>query len=151
MKLQFAGAPEVAAPLATVWACLLDPQFVAGSTPGVESVEVVDATHSRLRCSIGFGAFRVQFALDVKLEDAREPSHARMRATGSASGSTVDVASAIDLEPIDARRTRLGWRAECEFGGTLAALGPRLVEGAARVFTERFWNDFAQRVGTQAA
>ena len=40
MKLEFAGAPEVTVSREEVWARLMDPNFVAASAPGVESVEV---------------------------------------------------------------------------------------------------------------
>jgi carbon monoxide dehydrogenase subunit G len=35
--------------------------------------------------------------------------------------------------------------------GTLAGVGARLVEGVARRLTERFWEDFAERVEAEAA
>ena len=47
MKLEFSGAPEVTAPRQVVWDRLMDPQFVAASAPGVESVEAVDPHHDR--------------------------------------------------------------------------------------------------------
>jgi carbon monoxide dehydrogenase subunit G len=35
--------------------------------------------------------------------------------------------------------------------GALAGVGARLVEGVARKLTERFWEDFAQRVEEETA
>src|SRR5207253_1944649 len=42
VRLDFSGAPEIAAPPAEVWKRLLDHEFVASVAPGVESVEPID-------------------------------------------------------------------------------------------------------------
>jgi len=48
MKLHFEGAPEIAKSRAQVWRCLMDPNFVAQSAPGVESVETIDPSHFKV-------------------------------------------------------------------------------------------------------
>ena len=42
--------------------------------------------------------------------------------------------------------TRLNWSATSDVSGTVANLGPRLIEGTARMMSEQFWTDFARRV-----
>jgi carbon monoxide dehydrogenase subunit G len=146
MKLQFSGAPEISAPRAEVWRKLMDPNFVAQSAPGVESVQQLDPTHFKVVSAFGVGAIKVRFALDVELFDVHEPSAAKMRARGKAPGSAVDVTSALTLDELAPDRTRLSWSAESEVSGTVASVGARLMEGTARKLTEQFWTDFARRV-----
>jgi carbon monoxide dehydrogenase subunit G len=145
MRLHFAGAPEINAPRAEVWKKLMDPQFVARSAPGVESVERIDATHFKVVSGFGVGAIKVRFSLDVELFDLAEPASAKMRARGKAPGSAVDVTSALALEEAGPGRTRLSWSADSEVSGTIASVGARLMEGTARKLTEQFWTDFAHR------
>jgi carbon monoxide dehydrogenase subunit G len=146
MKLEFSGAPEITAPRARVWERLMDPDFVAASAPGVESVEPVDPTRFKVISGVGVGPIRVRFQLDVELADLVAPERLRMLAHGHAPGSTVDVVSSVRLEPVGPARTRLNWAATTTIGGTLATIGGRLLEGTARRLTEDFWSDFARRV-----
>ncbi|MEO6056177.1 MAG: carbon monoxide dehydrogenase subunit G [Gemmatimonadales bacterium] len=148
MKLEFSGAPEITAPRQTVWTKLLDPDFVAASAPGVESVERVDPTHFKVVSGLGVGAVKVKFKLDVELFDIVEGERLKMRARGKAPGSAVDVVSALHLEDGSGGTTRLNWSATSEISGTVASVGARLLEGTARRLTEEFWTDFARRVSS---
>ena len=78
MRLEFAGAPEVTVSREEVWARLMDPNFVAASAPGVESVEAVDPTHFKVISGIGVGPMRVSFQLDVELSDVVPPERLRI-------------------------------------------------------------------------
>jgi carbon monoxide dehydrogenase subunit G len=146
MKLEFAGAPVITASRQTVWQKLLDADFVAASAPGVESVEAVDPTHFRVVSSLGVGAVKVRFKLDVELSDIVDGQRLKMRARGKAPGSAVDVISSLRLEDAGEGSTRLNWSATSEVSGTVASVGARLLEGTARKLTEQFWTDFARRV-----
>ena len=147
MKLEFSGAPEITASREKVWERLRDPNFVAASGPGVESVETVDPTHFKVVSALGVGAVKVRFKLDVELFDIVEGRELKMRARGKAPGSAVDVLSALRLDDAGDGRTRLGWTATSDVSGTVASVGARLLEGTARRLTEQFWTDFARRVG----
>ncbi len=147
MKLEFAGAPVIDAPRRVVWAKLTDPDFIAASAPGVETVETVDATHFNVVSGLGVAAVRLQFRLEVELSDIVDGERLRMVALGRGPGSEVDVVSSVRLEDAGPDRTRLNWAATCTIGGVLAGLGTRLLEGTARRLTEDFWTDFARRAG----
>jgi carbon monoxide dehydrogenase subunit G len=147
MKMQFSGAPEITASRQKVWEKLLDPDFVAASAPGVESVETVDPTHFRVVSGLGVGAVKLRFKLDVELLDIVEGQQLKMRARGKAPGSNVDVLSELQVEDAGNGRSRLRWSATSEVSGTVASLGARLLERTARHLTEQFWTDFARRAG----
>ncbi|MGN6390903.1 MAG: SRPBCC family protein [Gemmatimonadales bacterium] len=136
----------ISAPRETVWGRLMDPDFVAVSGPGVESVERIDSTHYRVISGLGVGAVKVRFALDVELSDIVEGRRLRMRARGKAPGSTVEVVSLLGLQDAGLARTRLEWSATSDLTGTVASVGGRVLEGTARRLTEGFWTDFARRV-----
>jgi carbon monoxide dehydrogenase subunit G len=146
MRLQFSGAPEVTASRAEVWRHLMDPDFVARSAPGVESVQRIDDTHFKVVSGFGVGPIKLRFVMDVELHDITEPSIFKMRARGKAPGSNVDVVSGVRLEDAGDGHTRLNWSATSEVSGTVASVGARLLEGTARHLTEQFWTDFARRV-----
>lgn len=146
MKLLFSGAPVITASPQTVWQKLLDPDFVAASAPGVESVEALDPAHFKVVSAFGVGAVKVRFKLDVELFDVVEGQSLKMRARGKAPGSAVDVVSELRVADLGDAKTRLDWSATSEVSGTVASVGARLLEGTARKLTEQFWTDFARRV-----
>lgn len=146
MRFSFAGTPRLAASRAAVWERLMDPAFVAASAPGVESVERIDATRYRVLSGVGLGAIRLTFTLDVQLTDLVPPEHATILVRGSMPGSTVDATARVRLEDAAAGGTTMHWATEHEISGAVAGLGGRLLEPAARRFTEQFWESFAARV-----
>jgi carbon monoxide dehydrogenase subunit G len=149
MKLEFSGAPEITAARERVWAKLMDPVFVAASAPGVESVEAVDPTHFKVVSGLGVGSVKVRFRLDVELFDGVRGQELKMRARGKAPGAEIDVVSHLRLEDSGPEKTRLNWSATSEVSGTVANVGARLLEGAARRLTEEFWTGFARRVSAE--
>ncbi|MEE8062176.1 MAG: carbon monoxide dehydrogenase subunit G [Gemmatimonadales bacterium] len=145
MHLDFSGAPMIAAPRPMVFQRLIDPETVSAAAPGVESVETVGDHHFRISSGFGVGAIKLQFILDVELSDIVAPERAKMRAHGKAPGSMVDVQTSIQLEEKGPDETQLHWQARATISGTLASLGGRLLEGAARKLTEEFWDTFARQ------
>jgi carbon monoxide dehydrogenase subunit G len=149
MKLEFSGSPKIAAPREQVWDRLMDPDFVAQSAPGVESVDTLDPTHFKVISGFGVGSIKVRFTMDVELFDIVEQRSAKMRIRGKAPGSAIDVVSSMRIDDADSGGSRLNWSATSQVSGTVASVGARLMEGTARKLTEQFWTDFARRVSAE--
>lgn len=147
MRLEFSGAPEIAAPPERVWQRLLDHEFVASVGPGVERVEALDDRHFKVVSAFGVGSVKLKFQLDVELSDVIPPKSLKMTAHGKAPGSSVEVSTALEIEPMTPNRSRLKWTALSEVRGTVASVGARLLKGTAKKLTETFWDEFAERVG----
>lgn len=150
MQLDFSGDPVIAAPRHAVWLRLLDPNAVAAAAPGVESVESIDDTHFKVVSSLGVGAIRLSFTLEIELSDLVEPESARMHARGKAPGSEVEVLTSIRLHERDTETTQLAWEATATISGTIASIGARLLEGAVRKLTDEFWDTFAKQATAAA-
>ena len=147
MKLEFSGSPVISSTREYLWSRLTDPDFVAASAPGVETVEALDPTHFRVVSGLGVGSVKVKFKLDVELFDIVEGRSLKMRARGKAPGSALDVISSLHIADAAPGTVRLEWSATSELSGTVASVGARLLEGTSRKLTEEFWTDFARRVG----
>lgn len=146
MILEFQGAPVCAAPMGTVWRCLLDPDFVARTTPGLQRLERLGDDRHRVHARVGAGAFGFDVVMEVEIRDQVPPSRATMVATGNVAGQSISLRSHVELQEVDAARTRIAWRGSAELGGALAGLGGTMLRGIAPVLVERFWSDFAARV-----
>jgi carbon monoxide dehydrogenase subunit G len=130
--VDFAGTQTIAAPIATVWEFLMDPDRVGPCMPGFQSVEVVDDRTFKARVGIGIAAVKATYNLDVTMVELTPPAHARVTAHGVAPVSAVDVESVMDLGDAGNDTTTIQWSAHVVVSGTLASLGARLMNGTAQ-------------------
>jgi carbon monoxide dehydrogenase subunit G len=129
--MEFSGVVEIGASRTKVWAFVMDPEQVGWCGPGVESIEVVDATHYRARAKVGIGIISARFAVDLELTEAVEPDRAVIRASGQAPGSAADAVGEITLSGPTAGPTTMAWQATVTISGSLASVGSRLIDSTA--------------------
>jgi carbon monoxide dehydrogenase subunit G len=129
--MHFAGQVSIGAPRERVWAFLIDPNQVGPCGPGVESVEVVDATHFRARAKVGVGFISARFVVDLQIAEQDPPTRAVIKAHGQAPGSAVDATAAMTLSDGEHGATVMDWTADVTIAGTIASVGARLIEGTA--------------------
>ena len=129
--MKFAGTVDIAAPRDRVWAFVIDPDQVGQCGPGVESIEVIDATHFKATAKVGIGFISARFVVNMELAEQDPPDRAVIKAHGQAPGSAVDATAEMRLSDAPDGRTRMDWNADVTLAGSLASLGSRLVEGTA--------------------
>ena len=129
--MHFAGQVPIGAPRERVWAFLMNPSQVGSCGPGVESVDVVDATHFRARARVGVGYISARFAVDLQMAEQDPPTRAVIKAHGQAPGSAVDASATMTLNDGKNGATVMDWTADVTISGTLASVGARLIEGTA--------------------
>lgn len=129
--MQFSGTTPIAAPRDRVWAFVIDPRQVAQCGPGVESIEVIDATHFRARAKVGIGIISARFAVDLELTETDAPDRAVIKAAGQAPGTAVEATGEMRLSGPEAGPTTMDWTADVAILGSMAAMGARMIEGTA--------------------
>ena len=129
--MHFEGTVEIAASRDKVWAFVIDPQQVGSCGPGVESIEVVDATHFRARAKVGVGFISAKFVVDLEMAETDPPNKAVIKAHGQAPGSAVDATATMALSDGPEGTTTMDWSADVTISGTLASVGARLIDGTA--------------------
>jgi 2-furoyl-CoA dehydrogenase large subunit len=139
------GSAEVAAPRERLWAMLLDPATLAAIIPGAHAVERSGETEFRAEVTLGVGPIAGRYRADMRLCDLDPPNQATL--IGSAEGALgFGRGSAIViLHERVAGRTVIAWRYEAAIGGKVAAVGGRMLDGAARLVIGRFFAALAAR------
>jgi carbon monoxide dehydrogenase subunit G len=139
--MDFSGSQTIAAPIETVWAYLLDVNKVAECAPGFQSLEVLGEEHWKAVVSVGVGAVKAKFTLDVTRPEMHEPDHMIVKARGKAPGSAVEMSGDMRLTSVDGgQQTRMDWEAKVIVSGTLASVGARLLQGTAEKLTGQFFS-----------
>lgn len=129
--MEFSGTVDIPATREHVFAFVTDPDRVGACGPGVESIEVIDATHFRAKAKVGVGFISARFVVNLELVDTEEPIRAVIVARGQAPGSAVDAMGAMHLSGPPDGPTTMRWEANVDISGTLASVGARLIEGTA--------------------
>ena len=129
--MRFEGTVQIAAPRDRVWAFVIDPNQVGQCGPGVERIDVVDATHFKAAAKVGIGFINAKFNVDMEFAQLTPPEAATIKAHGQAPGSAVDATAQMRLSDGAAGGTVMDWEADVNIAGTLASVGARLIEGTA--------------------
>jgi uncharacterized protein len=129
--MKFSGQIDIDAPRDRVWAFVVDPNQVGQCGPGVESIEVIDATHFKATAKVGIGFISARFVVNMELAEQQPPDRAVIKAHGQAPGSAVDATASMTLSDGSSGGTKMDWSADVAIAGSLASLGARLIEGTA--------------------
>ena len=130
--MHFEGSVDIAAPRDRVWAFVIDADQVGQCGPGVENIEVGDATHFKATAKVGVGFISARFVVELEMAELQAPERAVIKAHGQAPGSAVDATAEMRLgDGSSAGSTRMDWQADVTIAGTLASVGARLIEGTA--------------------
>ncbi len=151
MQLTFGGKPTISATAAHIWERLMNPDVVGASTPGMQAVERLDDHHFTVYSSLGLGIVHIDLVLNAEIQNPIPPIEAGLRLHGTAHGTDLEVQSHVRLEEVGEGQVCLHWSAVTTIDGPLARLGKGILGGAARLLTERFWNDFALKAAQPVA
>jgi 2-furoyl-CoA dehydrogenase large subunit len=139
-----AGSGETVVPLPpqAVWDMLLDPVALARVIPGCDALERIGDNEYRAELRLGVGPVRGRFVAHIALSDLHAPRSLRLSGSakgplGASSGSgTLRLAAA-------AAGTSVSYDYRIAISGKVAAVGGRMLEGAARALIGQFFKRLA--------
>lgn len=129
---------EIKAPRERVFAALIDPEILRLTIPGCESLEKVDENHYNATMKAGVGPIKGNFKGDVHLEDIRPPEHYRIVVQGKGAMGFAKGSADFDLEEKDGG-TLIKYSGEMQIGGSIAGVGQRMIQGAAKMMASQFF------------
>ncbi|HEV2510497.1 xanthine dehydrogenase family protein molybdopterin-binding subunit [Bosea sp. (in: a-proteobacteria)] len=144
-SLRGEGEARVAAAPEAIWTMLLDVDTLASIIPGCHGVQKLSETHFKADVTLGVGPVKGRYKAEIKLSDLDEPRAATL--TGSVSGAlgTGGGFGRVTLTPDGAGGTVIGYAYEAAVGGKVAAIGGRLLDGAAKAIIGQFFAALARK------
>lgn len=136
MKIE--GTQELHAPRDRVYSALTDPKILQRCIPGCESLEKTAADTYAATLKAGVGAIKGTFKGEVRLEEMRPPEHYRIVVEGKGGVGFAKGSADFDLEENDGA-TLIKYSGELHIGGTIAGVGQRMIQGAAKMMAARFF------------
>jgi len=142
--LQATGFVDIAATPAEVFAVLLDPVALALVIPGCDQLIPDGANRFRAQVTIRIALIKARYEAEIELSDIVAPTSLRLSGRGQSALGTAQGDGRVRLEAITpsgaradelagATHTRLHYDYRAQVGGKVAAVGPRMLEGAARL------------------
>ena len=141
-----AGSFEVSATPQEIWDILMTPEEMAALIPGAHDIRRVSDTEFEADITLGVGPVKGRYLINLSLSNLNAPNGATL--TGRASGPLGHSAGIghVRIEPAKAGAT-LHYDYEAEIGGKVAAVGGRMLDGAAKIVIGRFLTALARRAG----
>ena len=126
---------------------LLDPKTLAAIIPGCHGIEKLSDTHFRADVTLGVGPVTGRYKADITLSDLDPPKAVTL--TGIVVGALGDGRGSgrITLATTDDGGTALAYDYDAEIGGKVAAIGGRLLDGAAKIVIRQFFDALARHTG----
>ncbi len=126
--MNVSGERTFAAPRATVWKVLNDPESLAKTMPGVESFDIHDDRHwtANVKIPLGLGGLKMKVEME-KLEE-RDAEFARMAMKGQGVGAIMNMETSFRLGDVPDGGTAMAWEAEVKILGPVGSMGQRVLQ-----------------------
>jgi carbon monoxide dehydrogenase subunit G len=137
--MEVSASYRFAAPPATVWALLIDPDVVGSCLPGCERLEPLGDDRYRAQLTLAVASVSGQYSGTVTILDKRPPQSYRLVVEGSGKPGFVKGEVLIELadEPDDSTTVRV--KGEGQVGGLIARVGQRLLGSVSKMMMDRFF------------
>jgi uncharacterized protein len=141
---------------------LQDPAVLAQAIPSCESLETIGPGEYRMKMTVLLAALSGVFEGKVRIADQTPPSSFRLIVEGSGRIGFLKGDGLLKLSPADAAvipsearnlssastatATLVSYEGEAQVGGTMAAVGQRLIDGTAKMMIKKFFDKLAALV-----
>ncbi len=144
--MEIRGTEIIAAPRERVWEFVTDAESVAGCTPGVESVRILEPEKRfEVVGGVKLGTVGLKAKTVIEWTDLVELEEARMKMRGRGPGTTIDGTSELRLREVEGG-TAIDWTGSVQVRGTLAALAARLLQPVTERVLREFFAEMKARI-----
>ena len=148
--MKISGSYTLPVALERAYQILQDPAMLAKAMPGCESLEKIGPDEYRMQMKVLLAALSGQFAGKVRIADQAPPTSFRLLVEGSGrigflkGDGLLKLSSAATVRaPSEPPPTIVSYEGEAQVGGTMAAVGQRLIDGTAKMMIKKFFDKLA--------
>lgn len=145
--MEISGQHRFSAPRERVWTLLLDPATLQQCLPGTEDFVEVGPEEYEARLKIGVAAIRGTYKGKVKIHSKDEPNSYKMTVEGKGPAGQISGDATMELVA-DGDGTMVNWSGVANVRGTLARVGGRVMQPAAKMIVGQFFNCLEGKAGS---
>jgi uncharacterized protein len=160
--MRISGSYTLAVAPERAYQILQDPAILAQAMPGCESLEKIGPDEYRMKMKVILATLTGQFEGKVRIGDQSPPASFRLIVEGSGRIGFLKGDGLLKLAPVDAGTvapavppagtgtaasagtgTLVTYEGDAQVGGTLAAVGQRLIDGTSKMMIKKFFEKLA--------
>ena len=140
--MKISGSYFLALPPELAYQRLQDPEVLAGAMPGCESLDKIGPDEYRMKMKMALASLSGNFDGKVRITDQSPPNSFKLMVEGSGKVGFMKGEGNLKFTPKDAG-TDVSYEGDVQIGGTIAAVGQRLIDGTAKMMIKRFFDKVA--------
>ena len=125
------------------YAVMQDPEVLARVIPGCESLEKIGPDEYRMKMKMALASLSGAFEGKVRITEQTPPNSFRLVVEGTGRIGFVKGDGLLKLTPADSGGTEVAYEGDAQVGGTIAAVGQRLIDGTAKTMIKKFFDKLA--------
>jgi carbon monoxide dehydrogenase subunit G len=141
--VKISGTQTLAVKPEKLYAMMQDPEVLARAIPGCEGLEKTGEDQYRMKMKMALASFSGAFEGKVRITDQTPPTSFRLIVEGSGKLGFMKGDGLLKLSA-SGEGTEVAYDGEAQVGGTMAAVGQRLIDGTARMMIKRFFDKLAE-------
>lgn len=146
--MTISGEQKVAAPRSRVWSLLTDEDSLGRCLPGCEKLERQTEDSYQVTMKLGIGALSGSYTGSVRLSEKQPESRLRLTLESRGAWGFVEGDGTLELSE-QGGETLVRYAGEVNVGGVIASVGQRLLESAARMVINQFFQNLAQQAAAR--
>ena len=125
------------------YAVMQDPEVLARAIPGCENLEKVGPDEYRMKMKMALASLSGAFEGKVRITEQTPPNSFRLVVEGTGRIGFVKGDGLLKLSAAESGGTEVAYEGDAQVGGTIAAVGQRLIDGTAKTMIKKFFDKLA--------
>jgi hypothetical protein len=143
--MRISGRHVLPVPPERAYRALQDPDILAKCMPGCEALERIGPDEYKMKMKMALAAFSGLFDGKVRIADSQPPTSFRLIVEGSGKAGFMKGEGVLTVSSADSG-SEVAYDGDAQVGGTIAAVGQRLIDSTARMMIKRFFDKLAAEV-----
>ena len=140
--MKISGSYTLPLPRERAYQIMQDPEILARAIPGCEGLEKIGPDEYRMKMKMALASLSGAFEGKVRITEQTPPESFRLVVEGSGRVGFVKGDGLLKLSPMEGG-TEVSYEGEAQVGGTMAAIGQRLIDGTAKMMIKKFFDKLA--------
>jgi carbon monoxide dehydrogenase subunit G len=136
--LKIAGSHHLPVPPEEAYRVMQDPEILARAIPGCETLEKIGENEYKMKMKMALASISGAFEGKVRITDQTPPTGFRLIVEGAGKIGFVKGDGLLKLTAADGG-TEVTYEGDAQVGGTIAAVGQRLIDGTAKMMIKKFF------------
>lgn len=120
-----------------------DPVILAQCMPGCESLDRIGPDEYAMKMKMALAAISGSFEGKVSITNQNPPTSFKLVVEGKGKIGHMKGEGAIQLKPVTESSTEVAYEGDVNVGGTIAAVGSRLVDTTSKMMIKKFFDKLA--------